>query len=152
MDDVVEQIEGTIDYILQFRAEYSSFMSAYNQSNHVLKTVKIQKGIVDLTDSPPKDVGDGGAPRGVHGSGPGEVDNRIFDEQIPDKLGEQLALLDRQWRRVIHTVRDNDKSEFSPIDRRMTIAEKLQYSLVKTAIQQRTWKHASRHSWKRIRV
>ena len=55
--------------------------------------------VVDITDSPPG--GEGGAPGGVHGSRPGEVDDTIFDEEKPDKLSGKLDLFARQLSRVI---------------------------------------------------
>ena len=92
--------------------------------------------VVDITGSPPKEVGEGGAgggqevgqggaPGGVHGSAPGEVDDSIFDQKLPDKLSDGLDLLYRRLCKVFDNMQNKVESKIKPIDRLGTIAEYL---------------------------
>ena len=123
--NIAEEIQKLIDMISAVSDQYDSFNLAKIDFQGALESIQKEMGVVDITDSPPKEVGEGGAPGGVHGSAPGEVDDSIFDQKLPDKLSDGLDLLYRRLCKVFDNMQNKVESKIKPIDRLGTIAEYL---------------------------
>jgi len=135
---IADRMQRLIDMISGHSIRTGLFDSAAIELRKALGYIQAPTDVVDITGPPPKEVGEGGAgggqevgqggaPGGVHGSAPGEVDDSIFDQKLPDKLSDGLDLLYRRLCKVFHNMQNKVESEVKPIDRLGTIAEYLGY-------------------------